>query len=62
MIKYISPKFFYTHELHMRGNVEIQQIQSSENLADVFTKVLPTSTFKKLVYKIGMRRLRDVTC
>ena len=38
MIKHISPKFFYTYELHKRGNVDIQQIQSSENLADLFTK------------------------
>jgi len=37
-IKHISPKFFYTHELHKRENVDIQQIQSSEYLADLFTK------------------------
>ncbi|XP_073137047.1 secreted RxLR effector protein 161-like [Henckelia pumila] len=42
-----------------KGDVEVQQIRSSDNLADLFTKSLPTSTFEKLVYKIGMRRLRD---
>ena len=31
-IKRISSKFFYTHELHKRGNVDIQQIRSSGNL------------------------------
>ena len=41
-IKHISPKFFYTHELHERDNVDIQQKQSSEiwqiysqNVADI---------------------------
>ena len=62
MIKHISPKFFYTHEHHKRGNIDIQQIRSSKNLAELFTKALLTSTFKKLVHKIGMHRLRDVTC
>jgi len=45
----------------IRGNVDIQQLQSSENLADLFTKALSILTFKKLVHKIEMRRLRDVT-
>ncbi|XP_049399681.1 secreted RxLR effector protein 161-like [Solanum stenotomum] len=35
-------------------------IRSSDNLADLFTKALPTSTFEKLRYKIGMRRLQDI--
>ena len=61
-IKHISPKFFHTHEFHKRGNIDIQQIQLNDNLTNLFTKALLTSTFKKLVHKIGMRRLRDVTC
>ena len=47
--KHISPKFFYTHELQTNGDINIQQIWSCDNLADLFTKALPTSTFKKLV-------------
>nr|GFA56978.1 hypothetical protein [Tanacetum cinerariifolium] len=35
------------------------KIRSSDNLVDLFTKTLPTSTFKKLVYGIGMRRLTE---
>ena len=58
--KYISPKFFYTHELQKSGEIDVQQIRSSDNLADLFTKPLPTSTFKKLIHKIGMRRLKDI--
>lgn len=58
--KHISPKLFYTHDLQQNGDIDVQQIRSTENLADLFTKALPTSSFEKLVYKIGMRRLREV--
>ena len=53
--KHISPKFFFTHDLQKNGDISIQQISSKDNLADLFTKALPTVTFEKLVYKIGMR-------
>ena len=42
-----------------------EQIRSSNNLADLFTKSLSTSTFEKIVYGIGMRRankLHDSDC
>jgi hypothetical protein len=58
--KHISPKFFYTHELQKSGDIDVKQIRSSDNLADLFTKSLPTATFKKIVYNIGMRRLKDL--
>ena len=58
--KHISPKFFYTHELQKNCEIDVQQIRSSDNLADLFTKALPTSTFKKLIYKVGMRKVKDV--
>ena len=50
--KHISPNFFYTHELQKSGEIDVQQIWSSDNLADLFMKSLPTSTFKKLIHKI----------
>ena len=58
--KHISSKFFYTHELQKNGEIDIQQICSSDNLADLFTKALPISTFRKLRYKIGMRQPKVV--
>ena len=58
--KHISPKFFYTHELQEKGEINVQQIRSYNNLADLFTKALPSTTLKKLKYDIGMRRLRDL--
>ena len=59
-IKHISPKFFFTHDLQQNGEINVQQIHSSDNLADLFTKTLLTLTFEKLRYKIGMRRLQDI--
>ena len=55
--KHISPNFFFTHDLQQNGEIEVQQNRSSDNLADLFTKTLPTTAFEKLRYKIGMCRL-----
>jgi hypothetical protein len=57
--KYISPKFFHAHEFQKNDDIDVQQIRSSDNVTDLFTKVLPTSTFNKLVHKIGMRQLKN---
>ena len=54
--KHISPKLFYTHELQKNGDINVQQIRSSDNVSDLFTKSLPTATFKKMVHKLGKRR------
>ena len=59
-IKHISPKFFYTHEIQKNGEIDVQQICLSDNITDLFTKSLPISTFKKLIYKIGMFQLKDI--
>ncbi|KAM2449650.1 hypothetical protein PS1_019734 [Malus domestica] len=55
--KHISPKFFSTYELHKAKVIEVRQICSNENLANLFTKALPKCTFQKLVQSIGLRRL-----
>ena len=58
--KHIPPKFFsFTQELERNKEIDIQYIRSSENVADLFTKALPTSVFRQHVNNIGMRRLRD---
>ena len=59
-IKHISPKFFYTHELQKKCEIDVQYIRSCNNLVDLFTKVLPLTTLKKLRYDIGIQRLRDL--
>ena len=58
--KHISPKFFFTHDIQERGVIDIQQVRCSDNLADIFTKALPTKKFKELVSKIGLRRLNGL--
>ena len=59
--KHISPKLFFTHDLQKEGKIDVQQIQSCDNLADLFTKSLPSKKFKALVHKIGMRHLQDLS-
>jgi hypothetical protein len=60
MTKQIIPKLFYPHELQKNGEIEILQTKSCDNLADLFTKSLPYSSFSKCVKEIGTRRLRDL--
>jgi hypothetical protein len=58
--KHIAPKYFFPHELQKGGEIKILQTKSCDNLADLFTKSLPSSLFHKYVHGIGMRRLRDL--
>ncbi|KAG7559470.1 Reverse transcriptase RNA-dependent DNA polymerase [Arabidopsis thaliana x Arabidopsis arenosa] len=58
--KHILPKFFSTSDWQKDGTISVQQVRSSENSADLFTKSLPASTLRKLIQQIGMRRLRDL--
>ena len=58
--KHISPKFLYTHDLQKSGEIDVQEIRLSDNLAYLFIKSLSTSTFKKLIHKIGMHQLKDI--
>ena len=57
--KYTLLKFFFTHDLQKNGDINIQQVCSSNNLADLFTKGFPTAIFEKLVCNIGVHQLKD---
>ena len=46
--KHISLKFFHTHELEKSGEIDVQQIRSSDNLADLFTKVFVNLNIQKV--------------
>ncbi|GJT03068.1 hypothetical protein Tco_0824237 [Tanacetum coccineum] len=53
--KHIPPRYFaYTQDLIKDNQIEKKYVQSSNNSADLFTKSLPTSIFKKHVHAIGM--------
>ena len=59
--KHIPPRLFsYTHELIKDNHIDIKYIQSSKNSADLFTKALPTTIFRKHVHDIGMRHLHTM--
>ena len=55
--KHILPKFFYNQQHQQFLNIHVNQVSSADNVADLFTKSLPKSTFEKHVKSIGMRRL-----
>ncbi|XP_069150296.1 secreted RxLR effector protein 161-like [Solanum lycopersicum] len=38
----------------------VVKIRSSDNVADLFTKSLPTATFKKMVHKLVMQRFKSL--
>ena len=56
MVIYVNKSLFSCSD----GEINVQQIKSNDNLADLFTKVLPSATFKKLVRQVGMRQLKDL--
>ena len=59
--KHISPKFFYNQQQQAFLNIQVNQVSSEGNAADLFTKSLPKSTFEKHVKSIGMRRLSSLS-
>jgi hypothetical protein len=60
--KHISPHIFsFTQDLIDKGQVDIQKVESENNVADMLTKALPAYKHKKLVYAAGMRSLQDLT-
>ena len=56
MIKF-NNEFFYTHELQKMDEFKVLHTKSCENLADLFTKSLPASSFERYIRGIGMMRL-----
>jgi hypothetical protein len=58
--KHIAPKFFFTSEL--QGiDIDVTQVQSSENIADIFTKSLGKNKYWNSVPKLGLRSHSDLT-
>ncbi|PRQ25369.1 hypothetical protein RchiOBHm_Chr6g0282941 [Rosa chinensis] len=55
--KHISPKLSYNQQQQTLLKIQMNQVRSEENVADLFTKSLPKDTFEKHVKSIGMRRL-----
>lgn len=58
--KHLSPKLFFTYDHQKEGRIDIQQVRSCDNLADLFTKSLLSKKFEELVHNIGIHRLQDI--
>ena len=58
--KHISPKYFYNQQLQTLLKIQVNQVRSEENVADLFTRSLPKSTFEKHVRSIGMLKLSEI--
>nr|GEX92389.1 hypothetical protein [Tanacetum cinerariifolium] len=57
--KHIPSRYFaYTQDLIKDKQIEMRCVQSSNNSADLFTKALTTSVFRKHVHAIGMRHVQ----
>jgi hypothetical protein len=57
--KHITSKLFYPHKLQKSADINILQVKLCNNLIDLFTKSLPTTTFEKYVHEID-ETLRDL--
>jgi ribonuclease HI len=58
--KHIAPKYFYNQQQQTLLKIQVNQVRSEENVADLFTKSLPKSTFEKHVKSIGMLKLSEI--
>ena len=52
--KHIETKFHLVRENVLAGKIELQTVSTAENVADIFTKPLPRSTFTKHRVSLGL--------
>ena len=57
--KHISPKYFYNQQQTLL-KIQVNQVSFEENVADLFIKSLPKSTFEKHVKSIDMLKLSEI--
>jgi hypothetical protein len=61
-VKHIDPQIFsYTQELITSGKLQLQNVESAHNIADLLTKALPAYTHRRLVQAAGMRFLHEIS-
>ncbi|WKA04062.1 hypothetical protein VitviT2T_022125 [Vitis vinifera] len=53
--KHIERKFHLVREIVSRGDVLVENIASANNIADPFTKTLPTRSFEQHLEGMGLR-------
>ena len=57
--KHIERKYHIVQDIVARGDVIVAKIDSANNLADPFTKVLPQMTFKSYLEGMGVRLVHN---
>ena len=58
-LKHVDTKFHFLRDLVQQSVIKIQFVPSSEQQADIMTKGLPTSSFKKLRSMLGIETCSD---
>ena len=56
-VKHIRVKYHYVREQVLSGEVKIQRVRSSDNVADILTKLLSRNDFQRLRFYLGLRLL-----
>jgi hypothetical protein len=54
-VKHIRVKFHYVRELVLNQEVKVQRVRSSDNIADILTKLLSRNDFQHLRFSLGLR-------
>jgi transposase InsO family protein len=52
--KHIDVQFRFVRERYQKKHIQVEFVSSTEQLADIFTKQLPTAVFQRLVAEIGV--------
>ena len=55
--KHIDIRYHFIREHVLKGDIEMFFVPTDEQVADIFTKALDESTFKRLVLELGMLNL-----
>lgn len=58
--KHIDIRFHFIREKVKEGSVELEHIGSKEQVADIFTKPLPATTFQELRKLLGMKEEGEI--
>ena len=57
--KHIKRKYYIIRDIVARGDVVVAKIESTNNLADPFTKVLPQRTFESYLKGMGVKLVHN---
>src|ERR1044071_175395 len=55
--KHLEIRYHFIRDCYEKGKIEVKHVATANQIADIFTKPLDTSTFQKLVSMLGMLNL-----